>query len=730
MQSKTSCFNKTLFWKHVTRFWPVWAAYLAIWLLDMPIAMLSQRDYLRQFPVQVQAGALNAVNSGVILTFLFAVGMAMAVWSFLYSARSASGAACLPVTRTGQYLSAMLAGLLPMAAAHIVTFLLTALAEASMGVLQLPSLLTWLAATLLILLFFYGFATLCAMLTGNIIVLPAVYVVLNLVGAGLQILLNGIVDFFVYGLNGFDAGWLIWLSPLAKLLGYGMVQPDQAFDEVRQAWFTVGWHFEGWFPVILYAAVGAVMLLGAWALLRRRQMETAGDVVAVPVLKPVFRWCMGVCAGLCFADMMLYVFNITGETQAQVFAVTAAWLVVGAFLGWFIAEMLIRRSFKVFRGGWRGFGGWALCCAVLLVCLTALELDVFGYERRQPASEQIESVSLFAGGESAYFTDRESIEQALALHKDVIDRKARQDQCNNKAFFLRDPYWQERDRELRTVSFEVTYGLKSGGSLSRMYELPYVAGEVDSAPYAAQALLNSPEAVRNRKETPFELTPENVSYGSVSAVMPARECAAAAGYDDLEDFVLVEYGGYTPAGAGALPEETRSAEVRQILINNRYVDYAADPRYGDGKYYEYNEDLAAKLPEKDGGIDWDGVWLNYTVQLTKQDAWELYADFVRPDVAANGLGRVWILADDEYAGTVYAADVEVDARWPEDDADGREGVIYAPMPEGMPAATKEDSFRYYSFTTVPTLDSARTNAWMEAHGLRLYTVGQVRASAR
>ena len=209
MQSKTSCFNKTIFRKHVTRFWPVWAAYFAVWLLDMPIAMLSQREYLRQFPAQVQSGALQAVNSGVVISFIFAVLMAMAVWSFLYNSRSASGAACLPVTRTGQYLSGMLAGLLPLAAVHVVIFLLTLLAEASIGVVHLPSLLTWLCATLLILLFFYGFATLCAMLTGNIIVLPAVYVVLNLVGAGLQVLLNGIVDFFVYGLNGFDALWLI-----------------------------------------------------------------------------------------------------------------------------------------------------------------------------------------------------------------------------------------------------------------------------------------------------------------------------------------------------------------------------------------------------------------------------------------------------------------------------------------------------------------------------------------
>ena len=98
-------------------------------------------------------------------------------------------------------------------------------------------------------------------------------------------------------------------------------------------------------------------------------------------------------------------------------------------------------------------------------------------------------------------------------------------------------------------------------------------------------------------------------------------------------------------------------------------------------------------------------------------------------MAANGLGRVWILTDDDYAATVYAAGVEINARWPDDDGD-RKGATLATMPEGMPAATKEDSVRYYTFATTPTVDSARTNAFFEAHGLRLRTVGEVRASAR
>ena len=72
--------------------------------------------------------------------------------------------------------------------------------------------------------------------------------------------------------------------------------------------------------------------------------------------------------------------------------------------------------------------------------------------------------------------------------------------------------------------------------------------------------------------------------------------------------------------------------------------------------------------------------------------------------------------------------MEVDARWPEENSGDWEGVTFAAMPEGMPAATREDSVRYYAFTTTPTVDSARTNAWFEAHGLHLYTVGEARTA--
>ena len=714
MQSKTSCFNKTLFRKHVTRFWPVWTAYFGIWLLILPIGVLSERRSVAVNPLTVQTAVLNSAGGlGVVLPLVFAVLMAMGVWSFLYNARSASGAGCLPLTRTAQYWSAALGGLVPLAGVHVAIFVLTALAELSVGALHLPSLLTWLGVTVLTLLFFYGFATFCAMLTGNIIVLPAVYLVLNFTAAGVELLLNGLANCFLYGLNGSTwsgfADAMNWLSPAIPLLRFLQAGTDYMEDPVSGAMTPVSVHFEGAWVAGIYAAVGVLLLLAAWALLRRRRMESAGDVVAVGALKPVFRWCMGICGGLCFACAMLYVFDFTFTTQRAVFAAVAVYLVIGAFIGWFAAEMLIRRSFRAFTRGVRGWAGWALCCAVLLLGLTATELDLFGVERRQPKPAQIESAIVIADGEAALLTSPEGVAAALDVHRGIIEHKSAQDQTAQRIFFLPDYDAGE------IVSVHVTYQLKNGGTLTRVYQLPHLPGASDDAA-AVQALLNCPEAVRRRKETAVPFTPDNVRFGTVRAVMTAAECAAAAGYDDPADYVLCALGGYSPQEAKGMSDASRAAAVEKTL-ELQYSEFGG--MYGYGYNYDgiigYYEKQGRALPAPDA-TDWDGVWLEYTLTLSDAEAWALYHDCIVPDNADGTLGRVWVLhTEPDYAATVCAGTLEIVAERPEEPKRPALPEDYGP--------TVSDG--YYSFTTTPTVDAARTNAFLAERGIRFHTSAEI-----
>ena len=131
MASGTSCFNSALYRKTLTRFWPLWTLWGVLWLLLLPLSQLSRYfDWVREGRsdsalVENFQEILSLQEVGVWLAALVGVLAAMAVFSYLYSARSACMMHALPLRREGLFLSQYLAGLtmlvLPLAAVALVT---------------------------------------------------------------------------------------------------------------------------------------------------------------------------------------------------------------------------------------------------------------------------------------------------------------------------------------------------------------------------------------------------------------------------------------------------------------------------------------------------------------------------------------------------------------------------------------------------------------------------------
>ena len=216
MQSKTSFFNKSFFWKSVSRFWPVWGAYLAIWVIMLPVVIMSNYRYYSGSNYDLHNFVLEmSLVGGLVMNLIFGALAAMAVWSFQYGARSAHGTACLPIRREGVFCSAAASGLLPLLAANVVVYLLALLAELYVGATDFSGVAYGLLINSLMTVFFYGFATLCAQLTGNVLVLPAVYAVLNFVFVGVELLVRALLLAFVFGMNSsVDNAVLRPLSPV------------------------------------------------------------------------------------------------------------------------------------------------------------------------------------------------------------------------------------------------------------------------------------------------------------------------------------------------------------------------------------------------------------------------------------------------------------------------------------------------------------------------------------
>lgn len=720
MRSKTSFFNFTLFWKDVSRFWPVWGGYLAIWTLLGPLTILGNR-------YSYGGKALRAANhvlelgyvGGVIMGFIFAVLAAMAVWSFAYRTRSAHAMASLPVRREGMFTALGLAGLLPLLAANVLTVILLYLTELLMGCVDWISLGWFLLLTSLPLLFFYGLATFCAQLTGNILVLPALYLLLNFLVPALELLVRTIGGMLVFGMRqGLETFSLLRLSPLIGMLRYGGVGSYYYTDPNGVTTLSRA-TVNGWGMLGIYAGVGVVLLVLALLLFRRRRMESAGDVVAVNVLKPVFRWCMafGCAMGL---GLLLYAVidegfyngaRFSDVQMAQLLTLTLL-MFLGAFVGWFVAQMLIKKSFRVFRSHWVGYG---VCCLVIALAMFATEFDLFGFERRVPDPERVERVELECyNGSRVTLSRPESLEAVTALHRSIVGNKAQYESG------VRD----------NSVYLELTYHLNNGRTMFRHYSL-YYDWEQPGDVVALQALINSPEATASRKETPFPINADTVTGGSVQVLLSAGEGAALDGYDSPEDWILTEVCGYSPEELALLDEAARENALADAVYNRAYnsMDFLAQQMdMGDWPVTEMSTATETApnrydwLPDQDWGgyipledIDLSQVLFYHTFEFSIREMVELYETCILPDIQDGTLGRVYILNVGAYYREATGVEISIDAKQT-DFSDGN---------SDPDAPSVEMGERYHHFYTTATVDSSRTNAWLEAHDIPVHSLAEI-----
>ena len=506
MKSKTSCFNTGIAKNLIIRFWPLWLGYFLVMLL-FPLTLYSR---LRAFnPATDMTPGLDYMlgsmtDIALILSLIVGVLAAMAVFGFLYQPRSCGLLNSLPVTRTGLFFTACLSGAGMLLAVDLLTLGITALLCLS-GYLSMSTVLGFFSALIFSKTFFYGFAVFCAMLTGNLLILPAVYFVLNFAAIVFERSVMELLGHLVYGLRAYVVR-LSFLSPfiyMGKRLGVHYTQwPDQV-------------EISGIPATALYALIGIVFAVIAWRLFLRRNMETAGDTVAIRVLKPLFQYCMCFGCAVVFAIAVYSIadLRLSGKPAAIVLLLL---LLIGAFIGYFGARMLIEKSFRVFHRGWKAF---AVCAAVIVLFLGAFEYDLFGVERYVPELQDVRMV-LFNGVE---LKEPENIDQVLALQRSLIAHKDRYE--NGLGF---DGEYMSVDGTGRTISrnAEITYSLKSGKTVTRLYAVQGREAEIadpDSDLMTLEAVQNCREALEWRCTLKYPLTAEHVVTASIDFMAPDKD---------------------------------------------------------------------------------------------------------------------------------------------------------------------------------------------------------------
>lgn len=514
MKSGTSFFNAPLFRKTVLRFWPLWFSYAFVLALALPVRLagrlghaVSELDALR-LAQYVPLEFLDGI--GKIAAPAIGCAAAMAVYSHLYFQRSASAYGMLPVRREGIFWSLTLAGLLPVLAVNLLAALACLAAGAGQFEVLLPATAAMFAGTSLMVLAYFGIAAFCAQLTGSIIVLPVLFIAVNIAAAVFQGVLYSVLGEFVYGYTARDQGMdLLLFSPLVGMLAHSQYQPvyEQLADgSVRAA----GYIYTGWAYSAGCAAVGALLLWPSCVLYKRRRLETAGDVVAIGILRPVFRYCAATACALLLAvllaDLLLPNAACMGVAGALIFA---GFMLLGGLIGWLAAEMLVQKSFRVFRMGrkWLGFGALWLLLTALLMCG---ELDVTGYERRVPQADEVVRVELSYAGDSMTLSSRENVEAVLSLHESIIEGKEQYETAGGQA-----------NGELGYIPYNIrfSYELEDGGRMQRRY---YVSLDAQDAGLL-ESVSNTVEGILSRKLPSIEPALSTVNYAAVNWVNGAGE---------------------------------------------------------------------------------------------------------------------------------------------------------------------------------------------------------------
>ncbi len=566
------------------RYWPIFAGYLIIWLVVLPAALgnyLSNSfrffENLQPHELELRIGQtiLNiGFYGGLILSGIFAILLAMAAYNYLYSAKSVSLFCSLPIRREGIFFSLYSSSMAGMLAANLLVFGVSVLVASAYGYLaeSFGFLLQWLAIVCLMNIFYFGFASLCASFTGHVLVLPVVYTVLNFTAYVVSMLVQQVMNLLVYGLASSLESPLSFLSPPVYMLA-NMGVRNHGDSNAEGVWINTDVYFQGWLPLVLFAVAGLVFALVTVVLIRRRRMETAGDVVALRPLKPIFKYCLAFGCALVIGIAIFYsVFNASSPSALYYMLLC---MLFGGFVGYFASEMLLKKTLRVFGGRtWVGMGAVALVIACFLF---AAEYDAFGLERKVPEAGEIENVQIWTAGENTVFDQEDNIQTITALHREIVENKVQYEALTDKS-----------EANDYSSYLAITYIYKDGRTLTRNYE---IYQNVGTDFQVLTDLLNTKEAIDWRKRLTFPVSPAVIADAGIQYLDSKTQqyqyepLSSEEAYDLYINCILPDIEDGSLGKIWLTPDEEYYQTVYDCTINFSVLKRSEDGSYNSEYFY-------------------------------------------------------------------------------------------------------------------------------------------------
>ncbi len=579
MKSKTPLFNKHIAANLMKRFWPIWAAYLIVLAFQLPVNVFSQLETARYFTKSAEYFTVLSGYGTIKFSFIFAIVSVTAMFSYLYSSRSCCMVCALPIKRETMFLSCAAAGILPFLISDILIFAVSA----AMGVAEIKYLLLWLGITVMGNMLFYGMALFCAVLTGNIAILPLLYIVLNFTGSVVQNCFIYSFSRFVYGMRKIGGNILGYLTPV-RVLGRHL----SVIEETEGVIELSGMEF-----LIAYFAAGLLLAAAAFFIYKKRHMENAGDIVAVKSLRPIFKYCMTFGTALVLATVVGKLLPPSVFKGIGSAVIVLLFMLLGAAVGWYGAEMMMQKSFYVFKSKFKGL---IISCLIIAAVVMGAEFNISGYENRIPKFQNVSSVNV----EFYNIKQPENIEKVMQLHESLIKNK------------------HSSDNSVIPGEYDsfvgIHYFMNNGQELSREYELnmdPENFDDDSSSLRLYSEVINCPEVIKQRYIPETPVTAENVSFCQISESYPS------------------EYGGTTRnikldgEQAEELFKTCILPDIEESLMGRQYMD-SEDGYLDNISNLKIEIQLNAEFTDQDGKFipaAWDGFFCSVDLSAKRTIKW-------------------------------------------------------------------------------------------------------------
>ncbi|MEH7107893.1 DUF6449 domain-containing protein [Bacillus sp. JJ1764] len=444
MPSKMSLFNKELLLQISRSTGWISIVYFIGLLFLLPIRILltySDEEYMRVMQKPENLFHFN-FEFQIGLTVIIPVILAVFLFRFLHVKQATDLIHSLPLKRDKIFYHYLLAGMvfliIPIVLITLILHVMNAVFDLHL-IYSVSDIYYWAGTTLVILLLLYAAAVWIATLTGISAVQAVLAYIFLLFPAGFMLLLFYNLKILLFGFPSeyFLSKQIERLSPITFAA---------RLNEKQFHWSDAG-IFMG-LSVILY---GLALLF-----YRKRNLETASEAIAFPKLRCVFKY------GAAFCTMLLggSYFNQVSNSS---FGWTLFGYVLGGAAGYFLAEMVLQKSWRVFT---RVKG---LLVFLAIIALLAIGTQTLGiYENRIPDQEEIMNVE-FTDSPSNYFMG-DSWESTYAKPAPLKNSKTVLNIIKLHEQILKDKHINQ-SKKPTDGNFFFKYKLKNGHSVIREYRV-------------------------------------------------------------------------------------------------------------------------------------------------------------------------------------------------------------------------------------------------------------------